>query len=188
MKKKRKESKPNWFYIMLGLFFCIPFFLTDNKEINHTELNSKTIIVNNDIHKFRGRKNKYSYRILSTEYKSSFVIEPEGGIAANWRNLDNIKKNDTLIIEISNNRKVDLNNKSEDIPIFSLIKNNKKIYDLESYNKAKKKYDRRLNIIFIIMSILLIARGFNVFSSRISYILAGLSVLIIISLKILNLW
>ncbi|WP_445720371.1 hypothetical protein [Flavobacterium sp.] len=173
---------------MLGLFFCVPFSLSDNNEIKHTEVNSKTIIANNDIYKFLGRKNKYRYRIWSTEHKSSFVIEPEGGIAANWKDLDNIKKNDTLIIEIGNNREVDLDNKSEAIPIFSLIKNNKIVYDLESYNKAKKEYDRRWNIIFIIMSILLIARGFNVFSSKTSYILAGLSVLIIIFLKILNIW
>jgi hypothetical protein len=186
--KKQKKNKRNWFYIMLGLFFCVPFSLSDNNEIKHTELNSKTIVVNNEIHKFRGRKNKYSYRIWSTEYQSSFVIEPEGGIAANWKDLDNIKKNDTLIIEIGNDRNVDLDNKSKDIPIFSLIKNNKIVYDLKSYNKAKKEYDRRRNIIFIIMSILLIARGFNIFSSKTSYILAGLSLLVIISLKILNIW
>lgn len=184
--KKQKDNKPNWSYIMIGLFFCILFFLPTNNEKKHSELDSKIIVVTSDIHKFRGRKNKYSYRIWSTEHKASFVIEPEGGSAANWENLDNIKKNDTLVIEIDDHRNEDLENESEAIPVFSLIKNNKIVFDLESYTTAKKKYDTKWNIIFILMSILLFARGFSIFSSKTSYILAGIGVLIIISLKILN--
>ena len=183
-----KKDKVNWFYIILGLFFCLGFLWADKKDITESELETKTIVVRDDIRKIGGRRSKYEYQLWTNEYQCSFVIKKAGGIAAHWDNLDNITKNDTLIIKIHNSRLSDLNKKSEDIPIYSLIKNNKWVYDTDSYNNSQKQYNKRWNIIFVIMSILFILRGLTIISSKTVYILAGFSATIIITLRLLNIW
>lgn len=187
-----KKDKVNWFYIILGLFFCLVsclgFFWADKKDITESELETKTIVVSQNIRKIGGRQSRYEYRLWTNEYQCSFVIKTTGGIAAHWDNLDNITKNDTLIIKIHNSRLSDLNKKSEDIPIYSLIKNNKWVYDIDSYNNSQKQYDKRWNVICIILSILFIFRGLTIISSKTAYVLAGISAAIIITLRLLNIW
>ncbi len=185
--KTPKKDKLNWFYIGLGLFFSLSFLWADKKDVVESELETKTIVVSQDIQKTGGRSN-YEYRLWPKEYACSFVIKTAGGIAAHWVNLDNITQNDTLIIKIHNSRLADLNKKSEDIPIYSLMKNNKWVYDLDSYNKSQKNYDKRWNVILIIMSILFVLRGMTIISSKTTYILAAISASIIITLRLLNLW
>jgi hypothetical protein len=182
-----KKDKLNWFYIALGLFFGLGFLWADKKDLEASELETKTIVVSQDIQKIGGRSN-YEYRLWTKEYACSFVIKTAGGIAAQWDNLDNITKNDTLIIKIHHSRLADLNNKSEDIPIYSLVKNSKWVYDIDSYNKSQKNYDKRWNVIFILMSILFVLRGMTIISNKTAYILVGISAAIIITLRILNLW
>jgi hypothetical protein len=183
-----KKDKVNWFYLILGLFFCLAFLWTDKKDIIVSELETKTIVVRQDIRKIGGRTSKHEYRLWTNEYQCSFVIKKAGCIAAHWDNIDNITKNDTLIIKVNKSRLSDLNKKSEDIPIYSLIKNNKYVYDTDSYNNSQKQYDKRWNVIYTIMGILFILRGLTIISSRTAYVLAGLSVAIIITIRLLNIW
>ncbi len=183
-----KKDKINWFYVILGLFFGLGFLWSDRKEIDESELVTKTIVVSHDIRKIGGRRSKYEYRLWTNEYQCSFVIKTAGGIAADWNDLDNITKNDTLTIKIHNSRLSDMNKKSEDIPIYSLIKNNSLVYDIDSYNSSQKTLDKRWNVIFVIMSVLFILRGLIIISSKTAYVLAGLSAVIIITLRILNIW
>ncbi len=183
-----RKDKINWFYLILGLFSGLLFLWPDKKDILESELETKTVIISHNIKKIGGRNSKYEYKLWTNEYQCSFVIEIAGCIAAHWDNLDNITKNYTLIIKINSNRLSDLNKKSEDIPIYSLIKNNKGVYDIESYNNSQKKYDKRWKVIFIIMCIILILRGLTIISSKTANILAGLSVAIIITLRFLNIW
>lgn len=183
-----KKDKVNWFYVILGLFFCLGFLWSDKKDILENELETKTVVVSHDIRKIGGRRSKYEYQLWSNEYQCSFVIKTAGGIAAHWDYLDNITKNDTLIIKIHNSRLSDLKKKYEDIPIYSLVKNNNQVYDIYSYNNSQKTLDKRWNVIFIIMSILFIFRGLTLISSKTTYIIAGLSVTIIITLRLLNIW
>lgn len=183
-----KKDQINWFYVILGLFFGLGFLWTEKKGISENELETKTVVVSHNIRKIGGRKSKYEYRLWTNEYQCSFVIKTAGGIAAHWDNLDNITKNDTLIIKIHNSRLSDIHTKSEDIPIYSLIKNNKWVYDIDSYNNSQKTLDKRWKVIFIIMSVLFILRGLIIISGKTAYILAGLTVVIIIALRLLNIW
>lgn len=185
--KPSKKDKTNWFYILLGLFFCIGFFWQNKNDIAESELSTKTIIVRNDIQKI-GRRSRYEYRLGATEYECSFVIKTAGSMAARKDQLTSITKNDTLIIKIHNSRLSDLNSKSKDIPIYSLIRNNFLVYDTDSYNQAQKMRDKRWGIIFIIMGALFMLRGLVVISSKTAYVLAGLSGVIIITLRLLDIW
>lgn len=184
----KKKNKVNWFYIILGLFFCLCFIWTDKKEIAENELETKTVVVSHNIIKIGKNRSRNEYRIWTNEHQCSFIIKTAGGMAARWSNLDNITKNDTLIIKIHISRLTDLNKKFKDIAIYSLTKNNKSIYDIDSYNNSQKQLDKRWNITFIIMSILLILRGLSMISSKTAYILAAFSAVIIITLRFLNIW
>ncbi len=183
-----RKDKINWLYIILGLFFGLVFLWPVKKDISESELEAKTVIVSHDIKKMGGRNSKYEYRLWTNEYQCSFVIKTAGGIAAHWDNLGNITKNDTLIIKIHNSRLADLNKKSEDIPIYSLVKNDKPIYDIDTYNISQNTLNKRWNIILVISVILFVFRGLTIISSKTTYILAGLSAAIIITLRLLNIW
>jgi hypothetical protein len=182
------KGKKNWFYLTLGMLFILSFLWTDKINIQENDLETRTIIVSHDIQYTGGRRSKFEYRLGSTEYPCSFVIKSAGALAAKWTNLENTIKNDTLIIKIHTNRLQDLNKKTEDIPIYSLIKNNKLVYDTDGYNISQKTIDRRWSLIFIIIGILFILRGLTIISSKTSYILSGLSIIVMITLRLLNIW
>ena len=172
----------------MGLLLLFFFFWKNNYEIKVSELETKTIVASIDIKNIGNNKDDISYRIWPKEYKCSFIINDASGLAANWKNLDNIKKDDTLIIQIQSKRINDLSNKAVDIPIYSLIRNGKPIYDLESYNQAQNKINKRWRIISLIMGILLTLRGLSIISSKTGFIMAGISAIIIITLRITGLY
>ena len=182
------KDKTNWFYLALGLLFILSFFLVDKSDIRENELETKTIIVSNDIQKTGGRRSKFEYRLGSREYQCSFVIKAAGALAAKWTNIENTINNDTLTIKIHSSRLQDLSKQSEYIPIYSLIKNNKLVYDVDNYNISQKTIDRRWSLIFIVVGILFILRGLTIISSKTSYILSGLSIIAVITLRLLNMW
>ena len=182
----KPKDKKNWFYLTLGMLFILSFLWKDKNNIHENNLETITIIVSNDIQYIGSRRSKFEYILYSSEYKCSFVINSAGALAAKWTNLENTVKNDTLIIKIHTSRLQDLNKKTEEIPVYSLIKNNKLVYDVDSYNISQKTIDLRWSLIFIIIGILFILRGLTIISSKTSYILSGLSIVIIITLLLLN--
>jgi hypothetical protein len=189
MTRPQKKDKLNLSYLIIGLLFCVSFFWKDKKIIHSHQLETIKIVASHDIQKIGRRKSNDEFRIHPQEYECSFVIKTAGGLAANWDdNLYNITKYDTLTIKIHHSRLSDLNEKSEKIPIYSLIKNSQLIYDTDGYNTAQRTLDRRWNVILIIMSILFILRGLTIISGKTAFILAGCSILILIILRSINVW
>lgn len=184
----KRNDKVNWFYIALGLFFISAFFWTDKPDINEYDLKSEVIILCQDIKKINGTRTSYEYRLNTNKYDCSFIIETAGGMAAGWKNLDSLKKNDTLEIKYHSSRNIDLFEKGELIPIYTVIKDENIIYSLESYKKSQQTLDKRWKIIFLILGVLFILRGLTVISSKMSYIIAGIIIATIIALRFLNIW
>ena len=159
-----------------------------NREgINENALVTQKIIVKR-IQKINYWKDEDKYRIFSSAYKSSFVITTVGTMADTGNNLDNILKNDTIIIKIHSSRLSDLDNKLKAIPIYSLQKNGRQIYSVDRYNNAQKTHEKRWRTISIVSGVLFLLRGFPIVSSKTAYILAGLSFIIIITIRLLNIW
>lgn len=183
-----KKNKTNLFYIIIGLFFGICFLWINSEEISERDLENKTVIVSRDIRINYGLKSKYEYQFWVNEYQCSFVIKTAGGIAAHWNNLDSITKSDTLIIKMHKSRLSDLDKQYEEIPIYSLEKNNDQIFDLDSYNTSQNTLNKRWRIISLILGILFVFRGLTIISSKTAYVLAGLSAAIIITMRFLNIW
>lgn len=182
-----KKDKTNWFYIALGFFFIIGFLVPKRKDVNEHELVTQQIIVSG-IQKINYHKSDDKYRIFSPGYENSFVIRTPGRVGGRETELDRITKNDTLVIKIHASRQFDTDAKQKAIPIYSLKKNGKLIYDVDTYNKAQTTYDKRWGIIFLIMGSLFLLRGFTLISSKTAYIIAGLSIITIITISLMGIW
>ena len=186
------QNKQNWFYILLGLLFFLPsilnLFVVDKSAVEESELVTKTLILKNNIQEIKYWKDRNAFQFYSTEDQCLFVIEKGVRTASNSIDLDNLDKGDTIFVNIHKNSLVDLTKKTEKIPIYSIQKNGRQIYDVASYNNTRKTYEGRWRIVFLIFGVLITIRGLNIISSKTAYILAGISILITIITKICNIW
>ncbi|MES2381765.1 MAG: hypothetical protein V4538_12030 [Bacteroidota bacterium] len=184
-----KADKTNWYKIAIGsIFFFAALFSANKSDISGDELTTKTIVVKSPVRNIHRRRSNDEYSISALNYGCSFIIRTPGVMAAKGQDIANITQNDTLLIHIRNSRVDDLNNKSKDIPIYTLIKNNHVIYGLAAYNESQAILDKRWNIVFIMMGSLFLLRGLALISSKAGYILGGLAALTIIVLRILHIW
>jgi len=180
------KNKTNWFYVVLGLLFIVAwFFFSSKKETTEDVLVSKTVVVEHVIRMVGSFRETNNYKLSATNYEASFVIEKGNG---QWKRLDSITKGDSLIVKIFNKRIHDLGDKTEEIPICSLIRNGELIYSLEDYNSSQERYSNRKSMFYIFIGLLLFLRGFQIISSKISYVLGGVGIAIIITLILLDIW
>lgn len=184
----KKTDKTNWYKIALGIFFLVACFCANKSDISADELTKETIIVKSPIRNIHRSKSSDEYSISALNYPCSFIIRTPGVVAANRQGIADITQNDTLLVQISNSRVEDLNNKVKNIPIYSLVKNNQVIYGLAAYNESQATLNKRWNTIFIAMGLLFLLRGFGLISSKVSYIAGILAALAVIALRLLNIW
>jgi hypothetical protein len=138
------NNQKNIFKIILGVFFIINFFSFKEKIITENELVTKTVTVNHYIQKNKGggrNSTNIAVKFGTKEYRNAFIIEKSGTKNIEWQLLENIKSGDQLIIKIHKDKVSNLDDEiGDEIPIYTLIKNNKVIYDVEEYNKSKKRF------------------------------------------------
>lgn len=184
---KKNKDTINFKYILIAIICLILYFIPNQKNINVNNLVFKVIIVSYDITDISGSKSEIKYRISDKENTCSFVVDRVGAIAAKWKNLDNIVKNDTLQIQIHKNSLKKLNT-TADITIYTLIKNKQLIFDLDGYNKELNVYEKKWDTTYIIGFVLFIFRGFTIISSNVAYILVALTVIIFLILNHFEKW
>jgi hypothetical protein len=184
---KPKKDKINLFYAVLGLCFCLAFLWPSGKEISEDELVTKSVVVKS-LQKILYYKSGHKYTFDSYEYECSFAITAGGVLAGTTSELDRISKNDTLLVKITSGRLSDLHTKLEYIPVYSIQKNGKSIFTVDSYNKAQTTYDKRWSTIYLVMGILFLLRGFTLISSKAAYISGAFSLIIILTVRLLNIW
>lgn len=184
----KAKDNTNWWFITIGCCLCLAFLWTGQQTVQQNELDTLTIVLNQDIQKSGGRRSLYQFRLNTEDYACTFVIKNAGGMAAQWDNLDNTLAGDTLIIGIHNSRLKDLTNKVKTIPIYTLIKNNQQVYTLNNYNASQKMINRRWNTIFTFAGILFLLLGFGLLSRNVTAFVAAVGFLVITTLRILDVW
>lgn len=171
-----KKDKTNWFYITLGLFFIAGFLVPTQKPVDKNNLSALKIFVSR-VQKISSHKSSEQYRIYANNYQSLFKINAGGCTPKAGKIIDGILTNDTLEISIPSNRLNDLNNEHESIPIYAMQKGNEQVYTVSDYNAAQKTYSDRWGLIFLTMGVLFLLRGFALISSKVAYILGGVSLI-----------
>ena len=184
-----KKDKTNYgFRVLLGILFVIFSFWNNKTDITEAELTTKTITVSHPIQIIHSNRSKLAYRFGSQQYACDFTISSFGDVAARGQGLENITAGDTLVIKIHDSRLNDLNNKSEDIPVYALERNSKQLYDLTGYNEVKQTYYKRLNMVMLVMGILLLLNGLTILSGTAAMVIAVLCVVVSLLLRWLNVW
>ena len=180
------KNKINWYYILLGLLF-IAGYCYPNTIIEEADLNTKTITLYRDIELLKGgARDRPYHRFWTNETKAAFIIKVPGSIAAKPELLSSLMKGDTLTIKYFSADETEVNNKSKEIPIYFLKKGDHLYFDAASYNRANTIIDNRWNWLLLIGGILLTLRGTTIINSKTTYILAGISLVIIVVLRIIN--
>ena len=143
-------------------------------------------MLNNNIEYLGGRSNSPSYyRLWANKTKADFIINVAGEIAARGKSLDSLKRGDTVTIQYYANRENDLTT-SKDIPIYFLKRGDTIYFDKDSYARGDALYGKRLRWLILIPGIIFILGGLKIISERTGFIIGGISLLLIIILRILN--
>ncbi len=180
-------DKINWYYILVGLFLLFGYFYPKKTTIDDINLTTKTITLSHNIEFIKGNSKSNSFhRLWTNETKAAFTINVPGEIAAKCTLLDSLRKGDSLRIKYSSKREIDIEDATKEIPIYFLQKVDKLYFDTTAYNHSKADYERRRNLLMLIGGIFLTLRGLTIINSKIAYILAALSIVTIVVLKLLN--
>jgi len=182
------KDKINWYYALIGLLFLAGHFYSKNTPIDDPELKKITITLSQDIEYIKGssRNSNSFHRIWTNQTKAAFIIDVPGGMAANWRPLDSLKRGDSLTIKYESTREIDLGNGAKEIPIYFLQRGERLYFDTAAYNQSSAIYSQRWGWIFLIGGGLLILRGLTLINSKVSFILGGASFAVIVVLRLLN--
>jgi hypothetical protein len=180
-------NKINWYFTVVGLFLLAGYFYPKKTTVSDIDLNSKTITLSHNIEFLKGGSRQSSFhRLWTNQTKAAFIIDVPGAIAAKRSALDSLQQSDTLTIKYFSERETDLKNGAKEIPIYFLQKADKLYFDTTAYNHAATAYNKRLNWIILIIGVLLTLNGLTIINMRTAFILAGISVAIIVVLRLLN--
>jgi hypothetical protein len=181
------KDKINWYYVLLGLFFLAGYIYPNNTAVDDIDLKSKIVTLSRDIEYIKGNRSNDSYhRLWTNESQAAFIIQVPGGMAAKWTPLDSLKHGDSLTIKYQSTREKDLWDQAKQIPIYFLQKGEKLYFDPTAYNQSQIVYDKRWGWIFLTGGTLFILRGLTLINSKTTYILGGISLAIIIALRVLG--
>jgi hypothetical protein len=181
-----KKEKIHGGRVLIGVLLVVGSLWKANNLVQETELVVKTIIVSQPIKPLSSRSGGYEYRIQAKEYACSFGIKTAGAIAAHWHPLESITANDTLEIKIRESRLKDLEDKAENVAVYSLRKNGTLFFDVTDYNHEQKLLNRRWETIGSVAGVLLILRGLILVSSGFAWVVGIVAVVAIVVLRFLN--
>ena len=183
---KRSKDKTNGGNLLLGLLFLLSYFLPSKAAVDEWSLATTMVTLSRDIVYIPGSGSKSFHRLWTNETRAAFKIEVPGGMAAKGTPLDSLKRGDTLTIKYSNGSEKDFGNKAKDIPVYHLQKGNTLFFDADGYNEAAADYDQRWKVIFLIGAVLCGLRGLGLISSNMGFLLGGVAVAALITLRLLN--
>jgi len=185
-KKKKKKSKfkkiksdLNIPFLILGVILIFIGIIKDGKEIDKNDLKQIKVVLNSNIHNITGTRTDYSYNFWTKNENAEFRIARGIRISENFKDFLNLKENDTLTISI---KKIDydLNDKSQIVPIYSLIHESTSYFNISEFNADSKSYDNRLRIFMLFGGILFLLNGLSILSIRHFFIIAGISIIAVI--------
>ena len=181
------KDKINWYNVLVGLLLLTGYFYFHPPKVDDLDLNTKTITLSHNIEFIKGGSKARSFHRLSTdETKAAFIIDVSGENASKWKLLDSLKQGDTLTIKYAGKKEPDLGNSAKEIPIYFLQKVGKLYFDTNDYNQSKAATDKRWNWLMLIGGVLAILRGLTVVKSTVAYVLGGISLAVIIILRLLG--
>ena len=189
MGKKKKKSKNlkrklNIPFLIIGVLLLIIGLNNSDKIVSQNELNSIDISLSSDIHIVKGTRGENCYRFWSKSYNAEFVLKRGSIPTESYSKISQLKKDDLITIFIRKQEMSDLNDKLNEITVFSIEKNNQALLKLDSYNLNRKMYNLRISVFMIFGAILFVLNSFSLIRLKQNYIIIGLFILGVLAMRI----
>lgn len=162
--------------------------LYPEREFEKDDLSTITVITDQNIKITSGRYTRYGYSFTGTPYEAKFTIDNCVNFVCNRGRLKAIKKNDTLTLAISSGFTHLLNEKDEEIPVYTLTINGSSLFSAADYLQGKKKQKIRWVILLSFFGTLIFLLNYNVKHKKVVwgfFILMAAAVIVLIELKVI---
>jgi len=183
-----KKLKLNFINIFIGLFFITCYFIIRPDEIIINDLSKVELTIKLVPIQIKGYRSQIAYVIESVEHKAKFQITKPGAMAAGWDIMKTLRKGDVLNALILKSDYEYINNNNKKIKIYSLQRNAKELFSVDDYNKTSNKYYRRWRLLFVVLGLLLFARGIDVITSNSAWVIAIICALVVLFFRWKNIW
>ncbi len=183
-----KKETVNWLRVVLGASLVLCFYLIDTNDIHMSSVEPITVTAKADIAPVTIWKGNYAYKLKAQEKECSFGIKKVRFDSKLISALEDIRQNDTLIMQVPRNKIEDMRIDDITIPVYSLRNNGKIVFELEDYNEARKQQSRSWSIFALVAGLLLMARGFYLISNRVMYWVGITTIIVVLILRFLHIW